>query len=219
MEHEFVCEVPAHFTPDTPEYLGHLAVLLGNGKMSNRCTARVPQVMNCLRANPNFEVSELLAIGCTPKQAALIYAAVNVGRLLNSRPYQVGESIKNARDLYLRYRGRFFNCPREHFISLSLNSQNCIVQERIVSIGSLNTNIVHPREVFAPLVRERASAFCVMHNHPSGNPAPSQEDRDCTTRLARGGGILGIKLIDHVIIGHDDYFSFADAGQLGTETI
>jgi len=217
MQQDFVCEVPPHFSPETPEYLGHLAVLLGNGKISNRCAARVPKVMNCLRANPNFEVSELLAIGCTPKQAALVYAAVNVGRLLNSQPYRAGATVRNARELYLRYRGRFFNCPREHFISLSLDSKNCIIQERIVSIGSLNTNIVHPREVFAPLVREHASAFIAMHNHPSGNPAPSPEDKDCTKRLARAGNLLGIKLLDHVIIGHDDYFSFADAVQLGLE--
>lgn len=214
MHDDFVCELPSHFQADTPDYLHHLAVLLGNGKMSNRCTARLPKIMEALRSNPNLEISELLMSGCTARQAALIYAAIALGRAMNATPYKIGERFTNSRDVYTRYRGRFMNCMRENFIALSLDSKNRVIQERCVAIGSLSTSVVHPREVMGPLVRDSAAAFICMHNHPSGDPAPSREDRDCTVRLQKAGKILGINLLDHVVIGHDSYFSFADAGIL-----
>lgn len=81
-------------------------------------------------------------------------------------------------------------------------------------MGSLSTSVVHPREVFAPAVRDSSAAILFLHNHPSGDPAPSREDRDCTARLCQAGKILGIRCLDHIVLGHDDYYSFADAGLL-----
>ena len=83
-----------------------------------------------------------------------------------------------------------------------------------LTFGSLNTSIVHPREVFSPAIRDSTAALIFLHNHPSGDPAPSQEDRDCTQRLCRAGKILGIRVLDHIVLGHEDYFSFADVGML-----
>jgi len=99
-------------------------------------------------------------------------------------------------------------------MSLHLNSKNQLIREVLVSVGSLSTSVVHPREVFSPAVRDSTAALIFLHNHPSGDPAPSREDLDCTQRLCRAGKILGIRVLDHIILGHDDYFSFADAGQL-----
>jgi DNA repair protein RadC len=211
MTHDFVCEVPAHFQADSPESLQHLAVILGHGRMSNRCTSRLPKILDCLRSNPNLEVSQLIQAGCTPNQAALVYASLAFGRLMNCKPYRISERIGNSRDVFNRYRARYLNCNVENFVCLSLNSKNAIIQERLVATGCLSYSVVHPREVFAPLVREHAAAAIVMHNHPSGDPAPSKEDRDCTSRLVRAGRILGINLLDHVVIGHEDYYSFSDA--------
>ena len=84
----------------------------------------------------------------------------------------------------------------------------------LVSIGSLSTSVVHPREVFAPAVRDSAAALIFFHNHPSGDPTPSREDRDCTQRLVQAGQILGIRVLDHIVFGYNGYYSFSDSGQL-----
>jgi DNA repair protein RadC len=78
----------------------------------------------------------------------------------------------------------------------------------------LSTSVVHPREVFWSAVHHRAAAIICLHNHPSGDPAPSREDRECTNRICKAGQILGIRVLDHIVVGEKDYFSFADSGCL-----
>ena len=106
---------------------------------------------------------------------------------------------------------------KEYFLSLHLNSKNQLIREVLVSVGSLSTSVVHPREVFSPAVRDSTASLIFIHNHPSGDPAPSREDRDCTQRLIHAGQILGIRVLDHIVLGYDDYYSFADAGLVGGE--
>jgi DNA repair protein RadC len=84
----------------------------------------------------------------------------------------------------------------------------------MVSQGSLTASVVHPREVFNPAIRDSAAAVIFVHNHPSGDPQPSQEDRVLTTRLADAGKLLGIQVLDHIIVGRNTYMSFADEGLL-----
>jgi DNA repair protein RadC len=151
------------------------------------------------------------------RQALALRAAVDLGRQLCSAPLRAGQRFANSRDLFLRYRAQFYASSKEHFLSLHLNAKNQLIREVLVSIGSLSTSVVHPREVFSPAVRDSTAALIFMHNHPSGDPAPSREDRECTQRLCRSGRILGIRVLDHIILGHDEYFSFADAGQLQEE--
>jgi DNA repair protein RadC len=113
--------------------------------------------------------------------------------------------------------------------ALLLDTKNRLIGTSLVSVGSLSSSIVHPREAMKPAVAGRASAHAghwrevvrhsvaaviYIHNHPSGDPAPSTEDRDCTSRLCEAGKILGIRVLDHIILGEDDYFSFADSGLL-----
>jgi len=151
------------------------------------------------------------------RQAAALFYALQLGRQVCSTPLRAGERFSNSRELYQRYRARFFAANKEHFFSLHLNSKNQLIREVLVSIGSLSTSVVHPREVFAPAVRDSTAALIFIHNHPSGDPAPSREDRDCTQRLIHAGQILGIRVLDHIVLGHDDYYSFADAGLLNEE--
>jgi DNA repair protein RadC len=148
------------------------------------------------------------------RQAALLFYALQLGKQVCSVPLRPGERFSNSKELYHRYRARFFSANKEHFFSLHLNSKNQLIREVLVSIGSLSTSVVHPREVFAPAVRDSTAALVFIHNHPSGDPAPSREDRDCTQRLIHAGHILGIRVLDHIVLGHDDYYSFADAGLL-----
>ena len=106
----------------------------------------------------------------------------------------------------------FEGLDREQFLVCGLDAKHHIIGLNIVSIGSLTLAIVHPREVFKPLILMNAAAFLCAHNHPSSDPTPSPEDRVLTQRLRQGAEIFGITLLDHLILGEDRHFSFADHG-------
>lgn len=116
---------------------------------------------------------------------------------------------------------------REEMWVLLLDAKNRLIGTSLVSVGSLSTSVVHPREAMKPavatahnghwrdVVRHSVAAVIYVHNHPSGDPTPSAEDRNCTKRLFEAGRILGVRVLDHIIVGDEDHFSFADAGLLG----
>lgn len=108
----------------------------------------------------------------------------------------------------------FHNKQKEHFIVLLLNTQNEIIKQEIVSIGTLNTSLVHPREVFQLAITEGCESIIIAHNHPSGFVEPSNADLEVTKRLVQAGELLGISLTDHVIIGKDSYYSLKEHNQL-----
>jgi len=97
---------------------------------------------------------------------------------------------------------------KEHFVAFYLDTQNRLIERQIISIGTLNASLVHPREVFEPAVTHHSASIIVAHNHPSGNLEPSPEDREITKRLKESGEILGIELSDHIIVSKSGYFSF-----------
>jgi DNA repair protein RadC len=109
---------------------------------------------------------------------------------------------------------------REHFVVILVDRKNRLIGIHTVSVGSLTASVVHPREVFKVAILSNAAAILCGHNHPSGDPQPSQEDRSLTRRLVQAGQVLGIEVLDHVIIGDGaaDYYSFADLGRLHTDT-
>jgi len=101
------------------------------------------------------------------------------------------------------------------FYALLLDSKNRLITKVRISEGSLGASLVHPREAFRPAIREAAAAVLFLHNHPSGDPSPSSEDRKITARLHKAGELLGIPVLDHVVVGREAYFSFADSGAIG----
>jgi DNA repair protein RadC len=103
---------------------------------------------------------------------------------------------------------------REKCVVMCLDRKNGLIGLNVVSVGSLTTSIVHPREVFKPAILSNASSVILSHNHPSGDPLPSQEDRALTARLVQAGKVLGVEALDHIIVGDGKYFSFADEGIL-----
>ncbi len=195
-----------------------LAVIFGRGHSSAASEASSRRLMRHLGSAIQLLRSsqeEICHYGkVSRKQATCLGAALALGRHLFCAPLRVGERFSNSREIFQRYRARFFSASKEYFVSLQLNSKNQLIREVLVSIGSLSTSIVHPREVFSPAVRDSTAALILLHNHPSGDPSPSREDRELTQRLWRAGKILGIRVMDHVVLGNDDYFSFADAGLL-----
>jgi DNA repair protein RadC len=201
------------------ETVSLLSTILGHGRNSASAEACSRRLLRHFGTAYDLTMASLEEIRLggrvSDRQATTLRAALLLGRQLCSAPLKPGQRFSNSRDLFLRYRAKFYSASREHFVSLHLNSKNQLIRENLISVGSLSSSVVHPREVFSPAVRDSTAALIFLHNHPSGDPSPSREDRDCTQRLCRAGKILGIRVLDHIILGHEDYFSFADAGQLG----
>jgi DNA repair protein RadC len=123
--------------------------------------------------------------------------------------------FSNSRQIFEFAREQIYaDADREQFHVLLLNSKNRLIGVNMVSQGSLSSSIVAVREVFKPAIVANSAAIICTHCHPSGDPAPSREDRECTTRLVQAGSLLGIRVLDHIVVGQSDYFSFADAGML-----
>lgn len=138
-------------------------------------------------------------------------------RLMLVKESQANASPVTIRDSQSAYRllvPLFDGLDREHFMVVALDAKHAVIGINTVSIGSVTMSIVHPREVFKPILLMNASAVILAHNHPSGDATPSQEDRALTRRLKEGGELLGITVLDHVVLGEDRYYSFADHQEL-----
>ena len=148
--------------------------------------------------------------GIGPAKAAQIMAALELGRRSLSEPLSLDLRVLSSRDVFSHYQPLLKGMKKEVFIVLMFDGKNRLLKDLKVSTGSLSLTVVHPREVFKPAVRESASAVILLHNHPSGDPSPSPEDRELTRRLVEAGRIMGIKVLDHIVVGDDQYYSFAD---------
>ena len=148
--------------------------------------------------------------GLGQAKAATVLAALEIGRrIASAKPLEkIHLSCPQEAAEFLMPRLRY--AIKEQFVVVLLNSKNKVVGTEVVSEGSLSNSIVHPREVFVPALLQHAAAIMVAHNHPSGEPSPSVEDRELTSMLVRSGKVLGIPLVDHIIIGDGNYYSFLE---------
>jgi DNA repair protein RadC len=137
-------------------------------------------------------------------------AVLELARRALSRPLTRSDPVRSAADVFERYRYLVGDSPVEEFLAVLLDVKHRVLRDVRVSVGILNGSLIHPREVFAAAVAERAAAVVLVHNHPSGDPSPSTEDQEVTRRLRSVGGIVGIPVIDHVIIGDCSYYSFRE---------
>lgn len=168
-----------------------------------------------LRGLANRGLEELCAIrGIGPAKAAQILAAVELGKRTLATPLTEGTRIQGSQHIFQHYYPLLRDLRHEVFKAVLLDAKHIIIRDFIVSQGSLTVSIVHPREVFNVAVRESAAAIIFVHNHPSGDPRPSEEDHALTQRLITAGEILGIRVLDHIVIGDGKYVSFADEGML-----
>ncbi len=152
--------------------------------------------------------------GIGPAKAAVLLAAVELGRRLNktssSEPVDASSPDRIA-DIFM---SRMRYLTKEHFAVLMLNAKNQVIAEDEVSVGSLTSSPANPREVFSGALRRSAASVILVHNHPSGNPSPSREDVLITERLSKAGQILGIAVLDHIIIGNGTYISLREIGKM-----
>ncbi|UCF31440.1 MAG: DNA repair protein RadC [bacterium] len=171
--------------------------------------ARYP-LSQVLRADRST-LMEICQVG--PKRAAAI---LSLPRLLEhlGKGSEGGPSISCSRDVFELFRYRPGMCDQEQFVVLALNSRNRILVEHTAAIGSVNTVHVHPSEILRPAVRYSAASIICLHNHPSGDPVPSYEDRSLTGRISSACALMGFRFLDHLILTPDSYYSFSDSGNL-----
>lgn len=196
-----------------PEKLSNselLAILLRSGTKGENVVELSNKILKRFGANelPNLTFNDLKDYpGLGPAKACEIVACFELGkRLLKDKkaeiylkPKEVWEELKDLRDH-----------KKEHFVIFYLDSRNREIKREIISVGSLNANLVHPREVFEPAVRNLAAQIILAHNHPSGDPEPSEDDLEITKRLVESGKILGIEIVDHIIITKTGFISFKE---------
>jgi len=158
------------------------------------------------------ELSNIKGIGLA--KSVQLKAAIELGRRISSCKNSDVISINSPADVknLLMEEMRFLK--KEYFKVILLNVKNHVISVENISIGSLNTSIVHPREVFKPAIKRSSASIILAHNHPSGDPTPSHEDIQITKRLVEAGKVLGIEVLDHVIIGDGVFFSFKEKGIL-----
>jgi len=132
------------------------------------------------------------------------------------KKWRASNPLRSADDVDRFARGIYdtLDADKEHFVLLALNNKNRFIGFKLISTGSLTASLVHPREVWRAAIFLDAAAVVFVHNHPSGDPAPSPEDIDITKRLKETGDLLGIRVLDHVVLGHERFFSFNDKGLL-----
>jgi DNA repair protein RadC len=146
--------------------------------------------------------------GVGPAKAASLIAAFELGRRGVAWSLERGQRIESPSDIQRHFRGRLREWRRESFHVVLLDGRHRLMAVEAVSLGTLTASLVHPREVFREAIRRAAAAMLLVHNHPSGDPSPSQEDRAVTRRLEAAGELLGIRVLDHVIVAEDGFYSF-----------
>ncbi|MBU7008738.1 DNA repair protein RadC [Peptococcaceae bacterium DYL19] len=159
------------------------------------------------------ELEELYSIkGIGPAKAAQLKAAIELGKRLAFEVSDPRKAIKSPRDVFDLLKERMRYLDREHFTAVFLNTKHHVITIETVSVGNLNSSLVHPRELFKNSIKRSAAALVLAHNHPSGDPSPSAEDVEITRRLVEAGKLIGIEVLDHIIIGENGFTSLKEQG-------
>lgn len=189
-----------------------LALILGRGTKGESVIVTAQKLlsrfgnMKNLAAASIEELTQITGIGLA--KAAQIKAAFELSRRLEDTSDELPKTtVKSPQDVIKSVKSQLKNKKKEHFLMLSLDTRNHLIRTHKISIGSLDSSIVHPREVFKEAISDSASSVIFVHNHPSGDPTPSKDDIALTRRLAEVGDIMGIEVLDHIIICDRDHLS------------
>jgi len=195
-----------------------IAILLRTGTkqesvlvLANRILSSFDKIQDLKDAT----IEELMLVkGVGKAKAVQILAAAEIGKRMYRKHSEGRYTIRSPEDAAAYLMTDMASLNQEHFVALFLNVKNEVLHKQTIFIGSLNSSIVHPREVFREAVKRSAASIIVAHNHPSGNPSPSPEDIEVTKRLIEAGSIMGIEVLDHVIIGDHQFLSMKEKGYM-----
>ena len=200
-------------------YLSHaelLAILINTGRKGS---SSLDIANELLKSVDNLKELKALSINDLNKikgvglyKALILKAAFELGERIHSGSIDDKIQITSPKDVADFMMGQMEHLKQEKFIVLFLNSKNIVIKKKTIFIGTLNASIVHPREIFSEAIKCASNAIIVLHNHPSGDTTPSNEDIKTTERLRECGQLLGIDLLDHVIIGDHEYLSMVEEG-------
>jgi DNA repair protein RadC len=193
-----------------------LAILLRTGSKNEsvlHLSERLLSEANGLRHLYDMSLGEMTSLhGIGLAKAIQVKAALELGKRVGSMTKESRYTIRSPKDAALYMMGEMRALKQEHFVCLFLNMKNHVIGKETVFVGSLNSSIVHPREIFRSAIKRSAASIICLHNHPSGDPTPSPEDIQVTKRLVEAGELMGVDLLDHVIIGDQEYISLKEKG-------
>ncbi|MBN2098793.1 MAG: DNA repair protein RadC [Dehalococcoidia bacterium] len=188
-----------------------LALILGRGVRGESVMVTAQKLLSrfgSLQGIADSSVEELSEVnGIGPAKAAQLKAAFDLGRRIEGAARPGKEPIKDPEDVVKAAAVDLKGKKKEHFLALLLDTRNRLIRTATVSMGSLDSSIVHPREVFKEAIKASAASVIFVHNHPSGDPEPSHDDIELTRRLVEAGKLLGILVLDHVIVGDGSFVS------------
>lgn len=198
--------------PDALSDAELLAIILQNGTKKHNVVdmSHILLIQHGMAKLADISLKELQEIeGIGPTKAMQIKALFEFNKRFNLNVI-TRVPVQSAKDVFEYAKNRLPSNDKEYFMALYLDSKNRVIKDETISVGTLNSSLIHPREVFKAAIKESANAVIFVHNHPSGDPAPSEEDEQITEKLFEAGELLGIKVLDHVIIGQEGYHSFKD---------
>lgn len=191
-----------------------VAILLRTGSNRQSALQLAQSLLSEIEGIENLQqitIEELTAIhGIGHAKAVQLLAAVELGRRVRELVPATKYAIRMPQDAASYVSDDLRHLQQEHFVVLLLDTKNCVVSQELITVGTLNSSIVHPREVFRPAIKKSVSAIILVHNHPSGDSTPSKEDIEVTKRLIKAGQLIGIDVLDHVIIGGSGYTSLRE---------
>jgi DNA repair protein RadC len=222
MEKKKIKEMPKHLRPrERSMDVGMnnlsdqevLAIIIRSGYREHTAidvSMNLLHLYGSLKKISQLTVEELCKIkGIGKDKSIMLKAAFEIGKRSKFEKIEK-KQILSSKDASIVLENNLRGLNKEHFIILMLNTKNFLLGVETVSIGSLNSSIVHPRELFKSAINKSAAAIILAHNHPSGDATPSREDIEVTKRIKSGGQLLGIDVIDHIIIGDNSYYSFKE---------
>ena len=189
-----------------------LAIIIGTGTRDKNVIELSREILETFSYEnlSDIEVSELIKIkGIKSAKASSIVASLRFGQRIAQKTIEKKiTKISSSEDIYNYLKNELADKKNEYFYAILLDTKNVIISKEVISIGTLDASLVHPREAFKPAVKKSAKSIIFVHNHPSGDFSPSNDDFKTTQRLVEAGDILDIKVLDHIIIGKYGYYSF-----------
>jgi len=191
-----------------------LAIIIRTGTRKENVVLMCQRILSSfpLEKISELSIKELCSInGVGETKALQIKSIFEINKRINLVKNNI-KKINSAKDVFDLMSSILFDKKQEHFYVLHLNSKNEVISFKLIAIGTLNSVVIHPREIFKEAIRESAQSIILVHNHPSGDCSPSLEDKEITSKLEKASELIGIDLLDHIIIGREKWFSFDDEG-------